>query len=148
MVDNVSVVVSNTAARYSSIVIWLIWLFGLYGVISSRLWPPTGLRDVLAQVSIVLLPVVGVRMLRARIVMDEDGLTSWGEVRTRRYLWDQVVGFRVRGNLIQNKVGVDLSDGDWVPLQYHPFGADMVTILEKRRLELAARRAEPERRTT
>lgn len=100
-------VVPNRASRWSSVILWLIWAFGVYGVLGTAAWPPGGLQDGLAYLSLILLPLVAVRLLRARVVLDANGLVS-RNLRNKEFTWDQVSGFSVRGQLLQNEVGVDL----------------------------------------
>lgn len=95
----------NKASRWFAAVYWLIWLFGLYGLIGAGALLPTRWQDFAACVSIVLLPVLAIRQLRARVVLDERGLTSHDELRNQSFSWDQVVGFSDRGTPLQNKVG-------------------------------------------
>lgn len=79
------------------------------------------------------MAVLTVRSLRSGVLVNNRGLVSRADVATRRAAWVEIVRFESRGSLLVNEVGVILVDGRWVHLQYHPYAADYVKLLEQAR---------------
>lgn len=124
--------IPNRATRWASLVFILIGLFGGYGVFSEWSWPAEP-KNVFAALGVVLMATLAVRSLRAGVLVDDSGLVSRAELATRRLRWREIERFDSRGATIRNEVGAITVNGDWVPLQNHPYAEDYVKLLEQAR---------------